>query len=56
MLGQQAGVGKPQASPVQCSACGRQTLHAALRILGASSAQQSTFRKGDVTFKVALHI
>ena len=52
MLGRQTSVGKPQASPAQCSACGRQTLQALPRASGASSAQQSTFRKGDATFKV----
>ena len=52
MLGRQTSVGKPQASPAHCSACGRQTLQALPRASGAPPAQQSTFRKGDATFKV----
>ena len=52
MLGRQASVGTPQASPAQCASCGRQSLKAAPRPIVAPSAPSSVFRKGDASFKV----
>lgn len=52
MLGRQASVGTPQASPAHCSTCGRQSLKAAPRPSVAPSAQSNVLRKGDATFKV----